>query len=84
MYTDRHYIAKSMWTFDIHTQMLVRSGPDVGRGGQGNSQSSNSCKKCSVGLRSGLCAVHLIYMDDNQVSTYIWPISLHITPIHCI
>ena len=40
----------------IQPQSLVRSGTDVGRLGLARSWRSNSSLRCSMGLRSGLCA----------------------------
>uniref|UniRef100_A0AAZ3R1L6 ZZ-type domain-containing protein n=1 Tax=Oncorhynchus tshawytscha TaxID=74940 RepID=A0AAZ3R1L6_ONCTS len=43
-------------TLYTHTLSLVRSGTDVGRLGLARSRHSNSSQRCSMGLRSGLCA----------------------------
>ncbi|KAK6307892.1 hypothetical protein J4Q44_G00211630 [Coregonus suidteri] len=42
--------------FHSATRALVRSGTDVGRLGLAYSRRSNSSQRCSMGLRSGLCA----------------------------
>ena len=42
--------------FHSVTRALVKSGTDVGRLGLARSRRSNSSQRCSMGLRSGLCA----------------------------
>ncbi|KAK6293699.1 hypothetical protein J4Q44_G00360250 [Coregonus suidteri] len=42
--------------FHSSTRALVRSGTDVGRLGLARSRRSSSSQRCSMGLRSGLCA----------------------------
>ena len=42
--------------FHSATRALVRSGTDVGQLGLTHNQHSNSSQRCSMGLRSGLCA----------------------------
>ena len=42
--------------FHSATRALVRSGTDVGRLGLARSQRSNSSQRCSMGLKSGICA----------------------------
>ena len=48
-------IAAGTW-FHSATQALVRSGTDVGRLGLASSRRFNSFQRCSMVLRSGLCA----------------------------
>ena len=47
--------------------IFVRSDTDVGREGMSHSLPSNSCQRCSIGLRSGLCASQSSFSIPNSL-----------------
>jgi hypothetical protein len=61
------------WTcFNSDTRALVRSGTDVGLLGLAHSWRSNSSQRCSMGLRSGLCAGQSSSSYRSQQIISVW------------
>jgi hypothetical protein len=71
--------------FHSATRTLVRLGTDVGRLGLARSRCSNSSQRCSMGLRSGLCAGQSRFftpISTNQTNLAGGPEKLHYASGH--
>ena len=63
---------------------FVRSGTDVGQEGLTHSLSSNSSQRCSIGLRSGLCAGQSSSSTPNLLIHVFMDLALCTGPNHLV
>ena len=61
---------------------FVRSGTDIGREGLARSLRSNSSQRCSIGLRSGLCAGQSSSSTPNSLIHVFMDLVLSTGPNH--